>query len=686
MEGLKLMYANLEESQNQVQHNTEGLNSNGLVVRRGQPFKITLSFNGPYMSIKDDLMLRTDLSMNPSKYEENLTCDIPISSTKVTSPSQWTAYFQPGMMDPSTPHKASVCVYSPPTAIVGVYQLYLVSRFGSYSCRIGQITLLCNPWCTDDSVYLPEENQRKEYVRNRIGLLYMGTNNFITRRSWDFDQYESGILDICMMMLQVSNEHKQNWRRDYTKRFDPVYISRVVSAMVNHDDDCGVLEGNWNGNYSSGVNPSDWEESGSILKQWANSNFRPVQYGQCWVFAAVMCTVMRVLGIPTRVVTNFNSAHDTNKNMEIEEYYSEKGERLPHGDSIWNFHVWVECWMKREDLPEGYDGWQAVDPTPQERSDGTFRCGPAPVKAIRECRTDMNYDVPFIYAEVNAVVHRYIMCQSQILSCTTETDRVGALICTKGLGSDKPQDITSTYKHNKGLQPFDSVSGQLPRTPPTNYESARGFSVELNLDKMPVVGENICFSVIVTNLDSVQKRVREYANAQAKRYDTIPSDTFWEADNFIELSPYGKTVLQHQISYSQYSALKNEQLVNLAVVITDMATEKRLIASKEFNINFPFILIQVADPDTVTVGRRQVATVTFTNLFSVPVRGMLTVAGSALLEDKIHINVELLQPSETINTEVRFTPKSPGKKMLYATLNLDYNRAVFRGYRTFMVL
>lgn len=45
--------------------------------------------------------------------------------------------------------------------------------------------------------------------------------------------------------------------------------------------------------------------------------------------------VMRVLGIPTRVVTNFNSAHDTNKNMEIEEYYSEKGERLPHGDSIW---------------------------------------------------------------------------------------------------------------------------------------------------------------------------------------------------------------------------------------------------------------------------------------------------------------------------------------------------------------
>lgn len=27
--------------------------------------------------------------------------------------------------------------------------------------------------------------------------------------------------------------------------------------------------------------------------------------------------------------------------------------------------------MKRDDLPDhGYDGWQVLDPTPQERSDG----------------------------------------------------------------------------------------------------------------------------------------------------------------------------------------------------------------------------------------------------------------------------------------------------------------------------
>ncbi|MCJ8729533.1 hypothetical protein PDJAM_G00107410 [Pangasius djambal] len=675
------MYASLEEAQNHVWHKTEGLNSTSLVVRRGQPFRLTLSFNGPYMSSKDDLMLRIEL--------DHLYYDIPITSSKATSQSQWSAYFQHGILDPSAPHKASVCVYSPPTAIVGVYQLHLLfmSRYGSYSRRVGQLTLLCNPWCTADSVYLPEENQREEYVRNDFGLLYQGTARNISFRPWGFDQYESGILEICMMMLQVSNEHKKNWKSDYANRSDPVYISRVVSAMINHNDDCGVLQGNWSEDYRSGVNPSEWTGSGSILKQWAESGFSPVKYGQCWVFAAVMCTVMRVLGIPTRVVTNYNSAHDTNGNLVIEEYYTEKGEKLPHNrDSIWNFHVWVECWMKRGDLRAGFDGWQVVDPTPQERSGGVYRCGPAPVKAIRERQIDMAFDVPFIYAEVNADVCVYIVRQAQVLNYTTETDRVGVLICTKSLGSNQPQDITSTYKHKKALQPSVRSTSPMPGPPPANnHGSAKGLSVELSLIKAPVVGENISFSVTVTNHGSVVKTVREYVNAQAKSYDHSPSDTFWEADNIIQLAPNGSKVLQHQISYSQYSALGNEQLVNLAVVIMDMTTQERVLASEEFNITGPIVHIQVADEDSIIARRHQVAMVTFTNPFSVAVRGMLTVAGSGLLEDKVLINVALLQPRETMNTVVRFTPKMAGVKMLHARLSLDINRIVIRGFKTITV-
>ena len=41
--------------------------------------------------------------------------------------------------------------------------------------------------------------------------------------------------------------------------------------------------------------------------------------------------------------------------------------------------MWNECWFKRLDLPDGHDGWQAVDGTPQESSEGSntgvLHCG-----------------------------------------------------------------------------------------------------------------------------------------------------------------------------------------------------------------------------------------------------------------------------------------------------------------------
>ena len=39
-----------------------------------------------------------------------------------------------------------------------------------------------------------------------------------------------------------------------------------------------------------------------------------------------------------------------------------------------NFHVWNESFFRRPDLPDGFDGWQALDSTPQETSEGRPRC------------------------------------------------------------------------------------------------------------------------------------------------------------------------------------------------------------------------------------------------------------------------------------------------------------------------
>lgn len=71
--------------------------------------------------------------------------------------------------------------------------------------------------------------------------------------------------------------------------------------------------------------------------------------------------------------------------------------------SLRNFHVWNDCWMSRPDLPPGNGGWQAVDATPQETSQGTFRCGPASLAAVRNGQVFLKHDAPFVFAEVRRV-------------------------------------------------------------------------------------------------------------------------------------------------------------------------------------------------------------------------------------------------------------------------------------------
>lgn len=74
-----------------------------------------------------------------------------------------------------------------------------------------------------------------------------------------------------------------------------------------------------------------------------------------------------------------------------------------------NFHVWNELWTKRKDLSTvNYDGWQAVDSTPQETSFSLHQMGPAPLEAIKNGYLYIQYDVGFVFAEVNADYVKWI--------------------------------------------------------------------------------------------------------------------------------------------------------------------------------------------------------------------------------------------------------------------------------------
>ena len=76
----------------------------------------------------------------------------------------------------------------------------------------------------------------------------------------------------------------------------PCVPDDLTFSQVNSNDDNGVLQGNWSGNYSGGASPGSWSGSADILQKWKASGFKPVRYGQCWVFAGVLNTGMASWG------------------------------------------------------------------------------------------------------------------------------------------------------------------------------------------------------------------------------------------------------------------------------------------------------------------------------------------------------------------------------------------------------
>ncbi|XP_066922576.1 protein-glutamine gamma-glutamyltransferase 4-like [Clytia hemisphaerica] len=420
-------------------HHTNQFKTDAMVVRRGQEFLLDVKLSTTFDPSLHSISLELRTGSRPNTYERTL---IKIPMVKYLDKIKWGMRIV-GKSDSTLQLKINI----PARCLIANYELRIVNNLRKVLYTHKQpVYILFNPWSTEDEVYMPNASHLEEYVLNDQGVLFQGSANHISPLRWYFGQFEKISLESAFALLSTTKIRERDTARD---------ISRRIAALVNSNDERGVLQGRWGSDFTGGTEPWAWTGSPAILEEYTKTK-QPVKYGQCWNFCGLTTTLLRVVGIPTRAISNFNSAHDTDGNCTYDRFYDQNGEFLSRmsRDSTWNFHCWSDAWMERPDLPPGYGGWQAVDGTPQERSNGRYQTGPAPLRAIKEGNVKLKHDVRFLFAEVNAdtVYWSRLSPDQEFRPIRVDRKLIGQNISTKAIGREQYRrvDITEDYKYPEG--------------------------------------------------------------------------------------------------------------------------------------------------------------------------------------------------------------------------------------------
>ncbi|NXJ84084.1 TGM4 glutamyltransferase, partial [Trogon melanurus] len=676
---LKVTGIDFLKSHNCPLHHTDAYDIKNLVVRRGKPFHLQLSFSRE-LKASDKLSLRFSIGENPMKVRGTL---MSLNPKREQDLGGWLI-----SIVKNSGRECVLSVTSSPSAPVGKYFLSVKTGNNIYKPENGTVYLLFNPWCEGDVVFLASEAQREEYVLNDSGCIYVGSADSIYSRPWNFGQFEELILDACMYLLDKSKLKLSNRR-------DPVFVSRAMSALVNANDDNGVLLGNWSGNYKNGTSPMDWIGSVSILQQYYKTK-KPVLYGQCWVFSGVLTTVMRCLGIPSRCVSNFNSAHDTDENLRVDVYLNEDGEKMNSSlDSVWNFHVWNDVWMKRTDMPAGFDGWQAIDATPQELSQGIFRCGPCPLKAVREGDVYLPFDSKFVYAEVNADevywLVKKVNGKDKYVKIATETQGIGINISTKAVGQDKREDITAQYKFPEGTKQeresmqkassFLRPSGIMPRSiglampvddmgSKPEVVSQSGLQIEITNTEALYPGNPLDLAITVKTSNPGSWTINLVGSCQLQSYTGKIEANLGSVKETIKLEGKSEKQVPLKIAADAYmktlASVKDELLIHVTAIAEVEGTDDKLTNRMTKSFDYPPITVQM--PETAKLNQEFSCAFIFKNKLNVPLENCkLLVEGLGIFKMTTFDQGDLM-PGRIMKSEVICTPVRLGEKKIVAKL------------------
>ncbi|XP_040568982.1 hemocyte protein-glutamine gamma-glutamyltransferase [Lepeophtheirus salmonis] len=659
------------------------------VLRRAQVFHLSLQFRGRNLNLNKDKIVFIFYFGTKANSEDGtkitLTLD-PHRQMLSTVKTNWDL-----VLHKASPKIMILNVQIGSTAPIGAWKFEVETSylFDKHSPRRIQaantpLYILFNPYSKDDQVYMPSEAKLEEYIQNPTGKIWKGEPKNLSGRQWIYGQFEEMVLPAVCYIMDTKAPILD------TERGDPIKVSRAISSVVNSANNNGIMKGKWSEPYDDGTYPWDWNGSASILEEYIRSNHE-VKYGQCWVFSALTVTICRALGIPCRSVTNYTSAHDTNKNLTVEKFFSEEGEELgpkDHpdigNDSIWNFHVWNDVWMSRPDLSHGYGGWQAIDATPQESSNGLYRCGPSPLLAIKRGEVQFGFDTRFIYSEVNADVCHFVVdpTSSWGFSRTSlKTDEVGKKILTQHpnymnhQGEDDFEDITHEYKFLEGsteerLSIFNAIRSTDKAKLHYNITKDQKTDILLKLDGIESVQFGFPYKakIFLENVSNEPRTLNCLVSSSSMYYTGIKAFQISRAKGIFVLQPGQKETLALTVEPEAYiTKLVEYCMIKVYGLIRVEETHQTWSDEIDFVMKKPKLMIQAIG--RLHAGQLARLRISFRNPLHLPLTHCKVRIGAAGFFDEIQEEVENVSPHSSFNHVIVVRIKSSGTGSVVATFS-----------------
>ncbi|CAG7824579.1 unnamed protein product [Allacma fusca] len=659
-----------------------------LVVRRGQEFSIDLYFDRPYVKGTYEVKLIFALEgvkHRPGKeliYNDATFVTVPVTEEKTSESS--TGWFAHIANIQET--QVTIQLKAPPRCAVGKWNVKVEIKpmkgdmTGQSFSLPKPMVIIFNPWCPEDDTYLASDEDRDEYVMNDVGCIFKDTVHNPFPCSWTYSQFEPDILDCALYLLNHNCSIERGLKP--AERGLGVPIVRLLTAVVNWDpeNDHGVLEGNWTKHFSGGKRPEHWSGSQEILQEYYRTK-KTVKYGQCWVFAGVLTTICRALGIPCRPVTNYGSAHEKEEySFTVDHYIDEDGKKVEGVDSSWTFHVWCEVWLRRDDLSGDYSesGWQAVDATMQEKSGKTFQMGPAPVEACKRGDVLVQYDVGFLFSEVNSdiVTWRWLGEDVPPRIIKVESRKgIGQKISTKAKNShSEREDLTLNYKYKEGSpeerEAFNKAVKQSECRHAREYLNQKINEVKFEFEmEEATIGDVFKMNVVIKNDNESEEREGQVkikidaVNNASKILDNVAMQTFE-----FKVGPKSEERRPITVDYVKYKkVLGPDGLVN---ILCDARVNNPKIEYTEtvhFAFSKPNVTFKIPQ-QTIRVDEDFDITVSIKNPLPVPLnKGYFAIDAPGIIKKIVSKRVkDCIKPGETGSVDFTLHPHKSGKRTITA--------------------